>query len=51
MCVLVVSEPPEYVAQDISVRVMSPQSVLVSWVDPVVEMGKATAGETRWESL
>ncbi|TDH00483.1 hypothetical protein EPR50_G00188940 [Perca flavescens] len=32
--------PPEYEAQDISVRVMSPQSVLISWVDPAVEMGK-----------
>ncbi|XP_068198034.1 fibronectin type III domain-containing protein 1 [Antennarius striatus] len=39
--------PPEYVAQDISVRVMSPQSVLISWVDPVVEMGKVEPGESR----
>uniref|UniRef100_A0A8C5GUA4 Fibronectin type-III domain-containing protein n=1 Tax=Gouania willdenowi TaxID=441366 RepID=A0A8C5GUA4_GOUWI len=51
------SEPPEYVAQDISVRVMSPQSVLISWVDPAVEMGKVAytikyreKGESaRWE--
>uniref|UniRef100_A0A3B5KZM6 Fibronectin type III domain containing 1 n=1 Tax=Xiphophorus couchianus TaxID=32473 RepID=A0A3B5KZM6_9TELE len=27
-------EPPEYEAQDISVRVMSAKSVLISWVDP-----------------
>ncbi|KAK7907660.1 hypothetical protein WMY93_016272 [Mugilogobius chulae] len=32
--------PPEYEARDISVRVMSPKSVLISWVDPAVEMGK-----------
>lgn len=44
-------EPKEYVAQDISVRVMSPQSVLVSWVDPVVEMGKVDPGVPRWESM
>ncbi|GAA6228791.1 fibronectin type III domain-containing protein 1 isoform X1 [Lates japonicus] len=40
-------EPPEYEAQDISVRVMSPQSVLISWVDPAVEMGKVSSGESR----
>ncbi|XP_028295645.1 fibronectin type III domain-containing protein 1 isoform X2 [Gouania willdenowi] len=40
-------EPPEYVAQDISVRVMSPQSVLISWVDPAVEMGKVSPGDSR----
>uniref|UniRef100_A0A673YVM1 Fibronectin type III domain containing 1 n=1 Tax=Salmo trutta TaxID=8032 RepID=A0A673YVM1_SALTR len=28
-------EPEEYEAKDIGVRVMSPQSVLISWVDPV----------------
>ncbi|XP_041814866.1 fibronectin type III domain-containing protein 1 [Chelmon rostratus] len=40
-------EPPEYEAQDISVRVMSPQSVLISWVDPAVEMGKVSPGVSR----
>ncbi|XP_028253627.1 fibronectin type III domain-containing protein 1 isoform X2 [Parambassis ranga] len=40
-------EPPGYEAQDISVRVMSPQSVLISWVDPAVEMGKVEPGEAR----
>lgn len=44
-------EPPEYEAQDISVRVMSPQSVLISWVDPAVEMGKISPGESRWDLL
>lgn len=43
-------EPPEYKAQDISVRVMSPQSVLISWVDPAVEMGKVDPEVSRWES-
>ncbi|XP_056873109.1 fibronectin type III domain-containing protein 1 isoform X2 [Takifugu flavidus] len=33
-------ESVDYEAQDISVRVMSPQSVLVSWVHPALEMGK-----------
>lgn len=53
MCVLHVSltESPEYEAQDISVRVMSPQSVLMSWVDPAVEMGKVAPGVSRWESV
>ncbi|XP_070782035.1 fibronectin type III domain-containing protein 1 [Enoplosus armatus] len=40
-------EPPEYEARDISVRVMSPQSVLISWVDPAVEMGKVAPGASR----
>uniref|UniRef100_A0A672GSQ8 Fibronectin type III domain containing 1 n=1 Tax=Salarias fasciatus TaxID=181472 RepID=A0A672GSQ8_SALFA len=39
--------PPEYEAKDISVRVMSPQSVLISWVDPAVEMGKVAPGASR----
>lgn len=42
-------EPPEYEAKDISVRVMSPQSVLISWVDPAVEMGKVDPEVSRWE--
>ncbi|KAK9531476.1 hypothetical protein VZT92_010899 [Zoarces viviparus] len=40
-------EPPEYVAQDIGVRVMSPQSVLITWLDPAVEMGKVGPGVIR----
>ncbi|KAM8846442.1 fibronectin type III domain-containing protein 1 isoform 1-T1 [Synchiropus picturatus] len=40
-------EPPDYVARDISVRVMSAQSVLISWIDPAVEMGKIDPYETR----
>lgn len=44
-------ESPEYEAKDISVRVMSPQSVLISWVDPAVEMGKVAPGVSRWESM
>ncbi|XP_029318448.1 fibronectin type III domain-containing protein 1 isoform X2 [Cottoperca gobio] len=40
-------EPPEYEARDIGVRVMSPQSVLISWVDPAVEMGKVEPGVIR----
>ncbi|XP_058469655.1 fibronectin type III domain-containing protein 1 isoform X2 [Solea solea] len=40
-------EPPEYEARDISVRVMSPQSVLISWVDPPLEMGKVDPEEIR----
>ncbi|XP_051908895.1 fibronectin type III domain-containing protein 1 isoform X2 [Hippocampus zosterae] len=40
-------EPPEYEAKDISVRVMSPKSVLISWVDPAVEMGKIESSEFR----
>ncbi|KAK5852880.1 hypothetical protein PBY51_006716 [Eleginops maclovinus] len=40
-------EPPDYEAQDIGVRVMSPQSVLISWVDPAVEMGKVGPGDIR----
>lgn len=46
MCVCL-SEPPEYEARDISVRVMSPKSVLISWVDPAVEMGKVAPGASR----
>uniref|UniRef100_A0A3B3VG84 Fibronectin type III domain containing 1 n=1 Tax=Poecilia latipinna TaxID=48699 RepID=A0A3B3VG84_9TELE len=34
-------------AQDISVRVMSAKSVLISWVDPAVEMRKVDPGATR----
>ncbi|KAL0967739.1 hypothetical protein UPYG_G00256290 [Umbra pygmaea] len=40
-------EPEEYEAKDISVRVMSPQSVLISWVDPAIEMQKALPGGLR----
>ncbi|KAI3364259.1 hypothetical protein L3Q82_011064, partial [Scortum barcoo] len=40
-------KPPEYEARDISVRVMSPQSVLISWVDPAVEMGKVDPEVSR----
>ncbi|XP_034086600.1 fibronectin type III domain-containing protein 1 isoform X2 [Gymnodraco acuticeps] len=40
-------EPPEYEARDIGVRVMSPQSVLISWVDPAVEMGKVGPEDIR----
>ncbi|XP_017267489.1 fibronectin type III domain-containing protein 1 isoform X3 [Kryptolebias marmoratus] len=40
-------EPPEYEARDISVRVISPKSVLISWVDPAVEMGKVAPGASR----
>ncbi|XP_049613383.1 fibronectin type III domain-containing protein 1 isoform X1 [Syngnathus scovelli] len=41
------AEPPEYEAKDISVRVMSAKSVLITWVDPAVEMGKIESGEFR----
>lgn len=44
------AEPVEQEAQDVSVRVMSPQSVLVSWVDPVLETGKVDPQVARWES-
>ncbi|XP_064882353.1 fibronectin type III domain-containing protein 1 [Oncorhynchus nerka] len=40
-------EPEEYEAKDISVRVMSPQSVLISWVDPSIEMEKVLPGDSR----
>uniref|UniRef100_UPI0037E7A4C7 fibronectin type III domain-containing protein 1 n=1 Tax=Semicossyphus pulcher TaxID=241346 RepID=UPI0037E7A4C7 len=40
-------EPPASEAKDISVRVMSPQSVLISWVDPAVETGKVEPGVSR----
>ncbi|KAM6954099.1 fibronectin type III domain-containing protein 1 [Aplochiton taeniatus] len=40
-------EPEEYEATDISVRVMSPKSVLISWVDPAVEMEKVSPGGSR----
>uniref|UniRef100_A0AAY5L0Y4 Fibronectin type-III domain-containing protein n=1 Tax=Esox lucius TaxID=8010 RepID=A0AAY5L0Y4_ESOLU len=52
------AEPEEYEAKDIGVRVMSPQSVLISWVDPAIEMDKVQyytvkyreKGESaRWE--
>uniref|UniRef100_A0A3P9NEP5 Fibronectin type III domain containing 1 n=1 Tax=Poecilia reticulata TaxID=8081 RepID=A0A3P9NEP5_POERE len=33
--------------QDISVRVMSAKSVLISWVDPAVEMSKVDPGASR----
>lgn len=42
------TEPPEYEARDINARVMSPQSVLISWIDPAVEMGKVAPGASRW---
>lgn len=52
VCVCVFhTEPVEYEAQDISVRVMSPQSVLVSWVHPALEMGKVDPHVARWESV
>ncbi|XP_077409314.1 fibronectin type III domain-containing protein 1 [Vanacampus margaritifer] len=44
---LTTPEPPEYEAKDISVRVMSPKSVLISWVDPAVEMRKIESDEFR----
>lgn len=44
------TEPVDYEARDISVRVMSPQSVLVSWVDPALDMGKVDPQVARWES-
>ncbi|XP_034017864.1 fibronectin type III domain-containing protein 1 isoform X2 [Thalassophryne amazonica] len=44
-------EPQEYEARDISVRVMSPQSVLISWVDPAVEMEKVTPGGSRYYTV
>lgn len=44
-------EPPEYEARDISVRVLSAKSVLISWVDPAVEMGKVAPGASRWDLL
>lgn len=51
VCVCVFcTEPVEYEAQDVSVRVMSPQSVLVSWVDPVLETGRVNSQVARWES-
>uniref|UniRef100_A0A8C7IVJ4 Fibronectin type III domain containing 1 n=1 Tax=Oncorhynchus kisutch TaxID=8019 RepID=A0A8C7IVJ4_ONCKI len=40
-------EPEEHEAKDISVRVMSPQSVLISWVDPSIEMEKVLPGDSR----
>lgn len=41
MCPTVISEEDELdVPKDISVRVMSSQSVLVAWVDPAVEKQK-----------
>ncbi|XP_029985073.1 fibronectin type III domain-containing protein 1 isoform X2 [Sphaeramia orbicularis] len=45
-----IPEPPEYEARDISVRVMSPQSVLISWIDPAVEMGKVEPAATASRS-
>ncbi|KAK0139303.1 Fibronectin type III domain-containing protein 1 [Merluccius polli] len=39
---------PEEEAKDITVRVMSPQSVLISWVDPVAELGKVAANQLRY---
>lgn len=41
MCPIVISEEDELdVPEDINVRVMSSQSVLVAWVDPVLEKQK-----------
>lgn len=41
MCPTVISEEDELdVPEDINVRVMSSQSVLVAWVDPVLEKQK-----------
>ncbi|XP_041716156.2 fibronectin type III domain-containing protein 1 [Coregonus clupeaformis] len=40
-------EPEEHEAKDISVRVMSPQSVLISWVDPSIEIEKVLPGGSR----
>ncbi|RVE55770.1 hypothetical protein OJAV_G00229480 [Oryzias javanicus] len=42
-----IPEPPINEARDINVRVMSPKSVLISWVDPAVEMGKVAPGASR----
>lgn len=49
--VCVYPETPEYEAKDIGVRVMSPKSVLISWVDPAVEMGKVSPGVDRCEFM
>lgn len=41
MCPIVISEEDELdVPEDISVRVMSSQSVLVAWLDPILEKQK-----------
>uniref|UniRef100_A0A3B3D7C2 Fibronectin type III domain containing 1 n=1 Tax=Oryzias melastigma TaxID=30732 RepID=A0A3B3D7C2_ORYME len=42
-----IPEPPINEARDINVRVMSPKSVLISWVDPAVEMGKVSPEASR----
>ncbi|KAG7274876.1 hypothetical protein CRUP_014661 [Coryphaenoides rupestris] len=42
---------PEEEAKDITVRVMSPQSVLISWVDPAVELQKVPADELRYYTV
>ncbi|XP_019912065.2 fibronectin type III domain-containing protein 1 isoform X2 [Esox lucius] len=44
-------EPEEYEAKDIGVRVMSPQSVLISWVDPAIEMDKVQPGGARYYTV
>ncbi|KAJ8009622.1 hypothetical protein DPEC_G00090810 [Dallia pectoralis] len=44
-------EPEEYEAKDISVRVISPQSVLISWVDPAIEMEKVLPGGARYYTV
>lgn len=51
LCMCFHTESVDYEAQDISVRVMSPQSVLVSWVHPALEMGKVDPQVARWESV
>ncbi|CAL8392139.1 unnamed protein product [Arctogadus glacialis] len=42
---------PEEEAKDITVRVMSPQSVLISWVDSLVELQKINANELRYYTV
>nr|XP_057911967.1 fibronectin type III domain-containing protein 1 isoform X2 [Doryrhamphus excisus] len=48
---LTTPEPPGYEAKDISVRVISPKSVLISWVDPAVEMLKVESSELRFYTI
>ena len=49
---LVVSEEDELdVPEDISVRVMSSQSVLVAWVDPMVEKQKKAVASRYFSYL
>lgn len=42
-CFAISEEEEVEVAQDITVRVMSSQSVLVTWTDPLYEKRKVTA--------